>query len=107
MKGNLDFIRLQIRDKLFFHTLTISSKLPSYIESLTPEKLMSKNNLCQVKKKTKHHNLKVENYVLFGNLIEDYSPENQPSVALRDCYKEGREEPGYMGILDGKKAVVK
>ena len=51
MKGNLDFIRLQIRDKLFLHMLTISPKLPSYIESLTPEKLMSKNNLCQLKKK--------------------------------------------------------
>ena len=52
MKGNLDFIRLEIRDKLFLHTSTISPKLPSYIERLTLENLMSKNNLCQLKKNT-------------------------------------------------------
>ena len=55
----------------------------------------------------KIHILEVECSILFKCFAEDYSPENQPSIPLSHCSKEVREEPGYMGVLDGKKAVVK
>ena len=44
----------------------------------------------------KMHNLKAENDVLFGGLTEDYSLGDSLS-ALRNCSKEIREGPGYIG----------
>ena len=52
--------------------------------------------LCRLKKNM--HNLQVENYVLLNGLTEDLSPGYSLS-ALRDCSKEVREEPGYIGVL--------
>ena len=44
--------------------------------------------------------LKVENYVLFIQLSEDFKPRKQNSqITLRSCSEEVREEPGYMGVL--------
>lgn len=43
------------------------------------------------------HNLKVENYFLFGELSENLSPEDSPS-ALKDSSKGISEQPGYIGI---------
>ena len=46
------------------------------------------------------YNLKVEFYVLFGGLSEDFKPrETASQMALRDCPEEVREEPGYIGVL--------
>ena len=51
----------------------------------------------------KVHNLKVENYVLFGWLSEDLSPGGSLSkMALKDCSREVREEPGYTGVFATK-----
>ena len=38
------------------------------------------------------HNFKVENYVLFGGISEDLSPEKASQIALRDCIEEVRED---------------
>ena len=38
------------------------------------------------------HNFKVENYVLFGGISEDLSPEKSSQIALRDCIEEVRED---------------
>ena len=43
------------------------------------------------------HNLKVENYVLFGRHTEDLSPGAASQIALRDLSKEVKEEPVYIG----------
>ena len=43
------------------------------------------------------HNLKVENYFLFGELSENLSPEDSLS-ALKDSSKGVSEQPGYIGI---------
>ena len=45
-------------------------------------------------------NLKVENYVLFIRLSEDFKPRKQNSqITLRRCSEDVREEPGYIGVL--------
>ena len=51
--------------------------------------------LLLTKKKNKR-NLKVENYVLFGRL------EAASQIALRDCSKDVREGPGYIGVFATK-----
>ena len=45
---------------------------------------------------------KVESYVLLGDPTEDYSPGNSLS-ALRNCSKEVREEPEYLGVFTKNK----
>ena len=45
------------------------------------------------------HNLKVENYVVFGGHTEDLSLGDRLSDALRNCSEEVREEPGYIGVF--------
>ena len=45
------------------------------------------------------HNLKVENYVLFGALLRPKVWDTASHIALRDCSKEVWEEPGYIGIF--------
>ena len=52
------------------------------------------------------HNLKVENYVLFKNITEYYSLETESQIALRNCFKEVREEPDYVGVFARKIHVV-
>ena len=68
--------------------LTSSPKLPSYIESLTPEMLKSKNNLCQQRRKMR--NLKVENYILCGKLIENYSLGDSLSESSEEMVQRGK-----------------
>ena len=54
-------------------------------------------------KKKKKRNLKVENYVLFVRLSEDFKPGRQPlRIALRDLSEEVREEPAYTGVFLAK-----
>ena len=49
------------------------------------------------------YNLKVSSYVLIGDLTVDYiAQETASQIALRNCSKEGREEPGYTGLFVGK-----
>ena len=54
----------------------------------------------------KMHNLKFENHVLFSRLSENLSWRYSLS-ALRECSKEGREEPGYSIFAEGGKNIVK
>ena len=49
------------------------------------------------------HNLKVENYVLFGGQNCECKPWGTDSqISARDCSKEVREELGYRGVLSEK-----
>ena len=68
---------------MYNHYLLLSSKkVHSNLQKLC--------QLCQKKKKKKKkHNLKVENYALFGQFSENFK-------SLRDCFKELREEPEYI-----------
>ena len=63
------------------------------------------NNLyaCQLKKKL--HNLKVENYVLFSKLAEDFCSGDSLS-GLRYCSEEEREEPGHIEEFLQQKACM-
>ena len=48
----------------------------------------------------KMYNLKVETYVLFGGIYEDFMPGRwDPQVSLRDLFEEVKEEPGYRGVF--------
>ena len=40
------------------------------------------------------HNPEVENYVLFRDVTEEYSPETASQIALRNCFKDVWKEPG-------------
>ena len=54
----------------------------------------------------KLHNLQVESYVLFSRFSEDFKPGRRDSwIVLRDCFKEVREEPGYIGVLQQNQVV--
>lgn len=53
--------------------------------------------------KKKLHDLKVENYVLFGGITEDSSP-GYSLRAFKDCSREVREEPRYRGVFAEKKS---
>ena len=57
------------------------------------------------------HNWKIRNYVLFGDITEDYTAREPAShIVLRNRFKDVREEPEYIGIFPGKnrnKCVVK
>ena len=46
-------------------------------------------------------NIRVENYVLFGQITEDLSPGDNLSVAPRDCSEGVREEPRHTGDFAG------
>ena len=52
--------------------------------------------LCQLKKM---HNLKVENYLLFGTLLKTIAREPASHRALRNSSREIREEPIYRAVL--------
>ena len=45
------------------------------------------------------HDLKVEDYVLFGGLAGNLAWETASQIALSDFSKEIREEPGYIGVF--------
>lgn len=53
------------------------------------------------------HGLKVENYILFSGHMEDLTWQTASQIALRDCFKELREEPGYIGVFATKKQVIR
>lgn len=53
----------------------------------------------------KTHNLKVENYNLFGGLSEDLSPETQPLRSLRDCSEKVTESQVTQGLWQQRQAV--
>ena len=57
---------------------------------------------CRVLTEEKKHNLKVENYALFGTLLRTIGWV-QPLRALRGWSKEEREEPRYASFLLGEK----
>ena len=42
----------------------------------------------------KKHNLNVENYILFRDIVIDYSPETASQITLRNCCTEVMEDPG-------------
>ena len=46
---------------------------------------------CQLKER---HNPEIENYVLFRDVTEEYSPETASQIALRNCFKDVWKEPG-------------
>ena len=50
-------------------------------------------------KKKKKHNLKVENYVLFGELLSTEAQDTISQIVLRDCSEEVREESGYIEVF--------
>lgn len=45
------------------------------------------------------HNLKVENYVLFHDILRTEAQETVSQMALRDCFEDIREEPEYRSFL--------
>ena len=45
----------------------------------------------------------VENYALFEALLRTITWESAFQLALRNCSKEVKEEPGYSGIFTGRK----
>ena len=50
------------------------------------------------------HNWKIQNYVLFGDITEDYTAwEPASHIVPRNRFKDVREEPEYIGIFPGKK----
>ena len=57
------------------------------------------------KKKKRTHNLKVTGYILFRDINERLTIawEAASQIALRNCSKEVREEPGYIGVFVGEK----
>ena len=51
----------------------------------------------------KMYHIKVDIYVLFGRHSEDFKPRRlDTQITLRDCSKEVRGEPGYLGVLQQK-----
>ena len=52
---------------------------------------------CQLKKM---HNPKLENYS--ADFLRTQVREAASQIALRDCFKEIREEPGYIGVFCNK-----
>ena len=65
----------------------------------------SHNTLILSTEKKKKHNLKAENYVLFGGQNRRLNPGTQPlrsQIALKYCSQETREEPGYTGVFATK-----
>ena len=50
-------------------------------------------------KKKKKHNLKVESYVLFGELLRTEAQDTISQIVLRDCSEEVREESGYIEMF--------
>ena len=48
-------------------------------------------------KKEKMHNLNVETYVLFEDITMTWKTASQ--ITLRNCFKQIREEPGYIKVF--------
>lgn len=66
--------------------------------------LLKQGTLCWLEKK---HNLKVEDYILFGRLTNDYSLDTVSQLALKDCSKEPREEPIHVEVfLENKQTNI-
>ena len=58
--------------------------------------------ICLSTGKKGKHNLKVENYVLFGRHTKDLSQDVASQIVLRDCFEEIREESGCIGVFATK-----
>ena len=59
--------------------------------------------MCQLKKTNKQtHNLKVENYVLFGGFTEDLSLGRSLSDGSEELLQRGERGPGFVGVLQQK-----
>ena len=52
------------------------------------------------------HNLEVDHYVLFGASLRTYTWKTASQIALRDCFKEVREDPEYRGGVFAKKTQI-
>ena len=61
--------------------------------------VVSEKVLSTEKKKKR----KVATYVSFGDLSEETPLDTASHIAPRNCSKELREEPGYLGVFTGKK----
>ena len=61
-------------------------------------------NHCRLKKKM--HKLKVENYILLGELSKNLS-QGYSLSALRDCSEEIREKPGYIAFAENNNRTNK
>lgn len=62
---------------------------------------------CQPTVYFKKHNLKVENYVLFGGFAKDLNNETASWIALRDHLKEVREKPENIRRFCTRNQVVR
>ena len=51
----------------------------------------------------KMHNLRVASYILFGELAKDCGPRDKLSDNSEELFKEGKREPGYIGVF----AIIK
>ena len=54
----------------------------------------------------KMHKLKVENYILFGELFKNLR-QGYSLSALRDCSEEIREKPGYIAFVENNNKTNK
>jgi len=63
--------------------------------------VVSEKVLSTEKKKKKKR--KVASYVSFGDLSEETPWDTASHTAPRNCSKELREEPGYLGVFTGEK----
>ena len=70
---------------------------PQPCEAFRQPQLLSTACLCPLGKK--RHHQKVENYVLFGRHPDDVSLGQPSQITLRELFKEAREKPGYIGVL--------
>ena len=41
----------------------------------------------------------IESYVLFSRFSQIFKPEDRTQIPLKDCSKEAREDPGYIGVF--------
>ena len=55
------------------------------------------------RKKKKKHNLKVEKCIYLVDLLRTYKWDTASQIALRDNYKEVRDEPRYLGFFSKNK----
>ena len=63
------------------------------------EKVLS----TEKKKKKTQQKRKVASCVSFGDLSEETAWDTASHIAPRNCSKELREEPGYLGVFIGEK----
>ena len=65
--------------------------------------VVSEKVLSTEKKKKTQQKRKVASYVSFGDLSEETAWDTASHIAPRNCSKELREEPGYLGVFTGEK----